>query len=211
MAGTGIYGSDGDPTVFYEDMLSKCGELYFSQGNHDLPSGDGKHQEKKLHNKNAHFKTQSLCSLNETTVKTSIGIIGGIDGTISNKAHEYKMTQDEYNNKLIKLLKKNPQILVTHDTPAIPIKYHNGNNYVGNEIIYNTVSKYKPNIHIYGHCHHPTYHNLINGVNYICADSRILIMIPNNMVSRDFLKKELMDEYIVYTSENEILDTNTVG
>ena len=122
MAGTSIFGSDGDPTIFYEDMLSKCGELYFSQGNHDLPSGDGKHREKKLHNKNAKFKSQSMCSLNETITKTSIGVIGGIDGTISNKSHDYKMTPDEYYNKLIKLLKKNPPILVTHDTPAIPVK-----------------------------------------------------------------------------------------
>ena len=204
MAGTSTFGSDGDPTTFYEDMLSKCGELYFAQGNHDLPSSDKKHREKKLHNKNAVFKTQSMCSLNETTVKTMVGVMGGIDGTISNKRHEYKMPEDEYYDKLIKLLKKNPPILVTHDTPAIPIKYPGGSNYVGNENIYKIVSKYKPKIHIYGHCHHPTYHNLINGVNYICADSRIIIMIPDNMNCQEFFKKELMEEYIIYPDENTV-------
>jgi Icc-related predicted phosphoesterase len=212
MAGTKIFGSDGDPTIFYEDILSKCGELYFAQGNHDLPSDDGKHQEKKLHNKIAKFKTQSMCSLNETIVKTTIGTIGGIDGTISNKSHNYKMSQDEYCTKLIKLLKRNPQILVTHDTPSIPLKCNDGINYVGNEKIYDIVSKYKPKIHIYGHCHHPTYHNLINGVNYICADSRILIMIPNNMNHCDYIKNELINEYIDYENDNKniSIDMNDV-
>ena len=33
MAGTWLYGTDGDPTEQYEFMLNKCGEFYFVQGN----------------------------------------------------------------------------------------------------------------------------------------------------------------------------------
>src|SRR5579872_1100551 len=36
MAGINTFGSNGDPTDYYEEMLTKCHELYFIQGNHDL-------------------------------------------------------------------------------------------------------------------------------------------------------------------------------
>ena len=60
MSGAPVFGSDGDPTKYYEYMLERCGELYFSQGNHDMPSEDGLHREKLLHNKVAKFGTDSL-------------------------------------------------------------------------------------------------------------------------------------------------------
>jgi Icc-related predicted phosphoesterase len=194
MAGAQIFGSDGDPTNYYEYMLSKCGELYFVQGNHDLPSNDGLHREKQLHNKYATFGTDNQCSLDGHVFKSSIGKIGGIDGIISDKNHDYKMGEDDYLHKLGKVLGKKPHILVTHDTPMLPIKTDKAENYVGNEKIYKLVSKSSHKIHIYGHCHHPKYYNFIEGINYICADARVIIMIPRDNYM-DFLKQELQEEY----------------
>jgi len=50
---------------------------------------------------------------------------------------------------------------------------------------------------------------LIDGVNYICADSRILIMIPNNMNYQEFFKKELETNEYKY-DESASTDTDVV-
>lgn len=196
MAGTWLYGTDGDPTEFYEYMLSKCQELFFVAGNHDKSSSDKKNREKRLSNKN-----NTQCHLDGNGITMScIGSLAGINGTISNRCHEYKFPLNLYCEKLEKILKMNPKIVITHDTPALPIK--NENNIIiktnGTDDIFNITSKYKPHIHIYGHCHHKNYHSFINETHYICADSRILILIPNKLNYVDFFKEELNDEYDIY-------------
>lgn len=205
MAGAQIFGSDGDPTEDYEYMIERCGEFYFSQGNHDLPSYDNNGREKRLRNHNSHFGNHTLCSLEESqSVDSRIGKIAGLDGIISDRKHPYKFHHKEYCQKMMKKLETHPQIFVTHDTPAIPRKYdRSDDNYVGNDMIFNKINKYKPKIHIYGHCHHPTYHNLINGVNYICADARVIILIPDNLDYQDFLHQDLEDEYVMYDYNNQ--------
>lgn len=205
MAGAQVFGSDGDPTEDYEFMIERCGEFYFSQGNHDLPSYDGDNHEKQLRNHDSHFGNQTLCSLEESkSVESRIGKIAGQDGIISDRKHPYKFHHKDYCQKMMKKLATRPRIFVTHDTPTIPVKYNgSGDNYVGNEMIFNQVNKYKPNIHIYGHCHHPTYHNLIDGVNYICTDARVIILIPDNLDYHDFLHQDLEEEYVMYDYYNQ--------
>lgn len=207
MAGAQVFGSDGDPTEDYDFMIEKCGEFYFSQGNHDLPCYEPNktNREKQLRNHDSHFGNQTLCSLEESqSVDSRIGKISGQDGIISDRRHPYKFRHTEYCQKMMKKLATRPRIYVTHDTPAIPRKYErSGDNYVGNEMIFNQIDNLKPKIHIYGHCHHPTYHNLINGVNYICADARVIILIPDNMDPQDFLHTQLEDEYVMYDYYNQ--------
>ena len=184
MAGTGVYGSDDDPTPSYEYLSKLAKEYYFVQGNHDLPCGINKGFEKKIKN-----KQNKLCMIqNGDSVKSLIGKIAGVNGIISDKKHPYKMSHDKYITYLKKGLQKKPYILMTHDTPSIK-------EYIGNADILATTQKYKPNIHLYGHCHHPTFYNVVNGVKYINLDKRIIIFIPVNEDIDQYLSEELRDIY----------------
>lgn len=167
MAGTSISGSDGDPTDAYRILAEHSKEFYFVQGNHDLPAPDNSHL--KLINQQG-----NQCNVpNGKIIKTGLGTIAGVNGIISDKRHPYKMSQDKYVKFLEKGLKgKRPDILMTHDTPAIVV---DKKEYIGSDIIKDIVAMYKPKIHIFGHCHHPTIINEINGITYINTDSRILI------------------------------------
>lgn len=203
MAGKCTLGTDGIPTEDYIFMNQKAKEFYFVQGNHDLP--DEKGLQSKLKNSNG-----ILCNIKDgTTINTSIGKIGGVNGIISDKEHPYKMSSDAYFKYLKKTLDFKPRILLTHDTPSIPMYYEkrsdeNGNKlrYIGNENIYNVVNTFKPKIHFYGHCFHPSVHNLINGVNYINLDSRVVIFIPDTLDENqviDLFKSELYERYSAKT------------
>ena len=71
MAGTLTMGTDGDPTDFYKQLLEKCKEFYFVQGNHDMPDKTNSH--KNLKNRN-----DKLCMIeNGQTINTLIGKIPG--------------------------------------------------------------------------------------------------------------------------------------
>jgi Icc-related predicted phosphoesterase len=197
MAGKCTLGTDGVPTNDYIFMNERAKEFYFVQGNHDLP--DENNIQNTLKNGSGIH-----CNIkNGTTINTSIGKIGGVNGIISDKEHPYKMSYDSYFKYLKKALQFKPRILITHDTPSIPVYYEKrlddkGNKlrYIGNVDIYKTIDSLKPKIHFYGHCYHPTFHNLIGGVNYINLDSRVIIFIPQGIENIETLfKNELSDEY----------------
>ncbi len=195
MAGPPIFGYDGDPTEDYEFMLSKAKQFYFVQGNHDLPGVHNKQD--KLKNKDGTF-----CGLrNGKRINTDVGTMAGVNGTISSKAHPYKMHEKKYLkfvSDLIKPKKTKPRILVTHETPALPFTYPNSNKpYPGNDKLFELSNHHKPCIHIYGHCHHPKYHYFMNGVHYLNVDARVLIFKPESTSMDNLLKqeKELTDLY----------------
>jgi len=168
--GRGIRGSDGDPLEAYRFIIDRSKEFYFVQGNHDLPSNN--YQELKLFNNNG-----NQCSLHNRVVTSyGVGRITGIDGTISNKRHPYKFPEEEYLEFVERQLKKRVNILVTHETPAIrdpnnPEKY-----FIGNQRLFELTTRYRPLIHIYGHCYHPTPINNQSGTFFMNVDSRILII-----------------------------------
>ena len=191
MAGENIFGSDGNPTPEYEFLNEKSKEFYFVQGNHDLPD-DNNRQDVIKNNQN------KFASIKDgKSVKTNIGKIGAINGIISNKQHRYKMSQSRYLKYLKEVLNSDVDILVTHDTPSIPIFDNNGNRYVGNEEMFKIINQYKPKIHIYGHCHHPNFYNQINGTHYINADARVIVCFPNDLeLNTDkYFRLPMMDLY----------------
>ena len=104
---------------------------------------------------------------------------------MSNKPHPYKFNKYTYVKNMNNALKEKLDIFVTYDTPAIPVKYANGDNYIGNEIIYQKVDEYKPKIHFYGHCHHPSIFNNVKNVYYVNVDALVLIFIPKIEVQKD--------------------------
>lgn len=99
----------------------------------------------------------------------NLGKIGGVNGTISNKIHPYKMSQDKYLGYLKKYIGKKIDILLTHDTPKFE-------NFVGREEIYNMVLKIKPLIYIYGHCHHKKMHSIHKNIHFLNVDGRVLVI-----------------------------------
>lgn len=185
MAGGFVRGTDGAPTPEYEFLNDRSLEFYFVQGNHDQPSKGN--AELKLRTKSG-----KQCNIKDgLTTKSLIGTIGGVNGIISDKEHTYKMSADTYHEKLKQALTKRPKILMTHDTPSITTLYENGERYIGNASIFDIVNQYKPKVHFYGHCHHPQFHNLINGVNYINLDGRVIIFVSPGKTDGLF-KKELV-------------------
>ena len=201
MAGKCVLGTDGIPTDDYIYMLKRAKEFYFVQGNHDLP--DKMNVQDTLKNSSGIY-----CKIkNGTTINTTIGKIGGVNGIISDKDHPYKMSSDAYFKYLKKALTLKPRILLTHDTPSIPVYYdkrfdEKGNKmrYIGNEEIFNVINTLKPKIHFYGHCYHPSLHNFIGGVNYINLDGRVIVFVPDNMDENDIVnlfKTELIEQYSV--------------
>lgn len=172
MWGNYISGSDGDPTSYYQEILTNSAGLYIIQGNHDLPPLNINILD------NMKNKDNTYCYLKNGVVQdTCMGKIGGVHGTISDKKHPYKMPEKDYIKHLKKLEKID--ILLTHDTPSI-IDNQTQKSLIGQYSICEAVlgNKKKPGIspkfHIYGHCHHPIV-NFHNGTVFLNADSRVLI------------------------------------
>lgn len=177
-----IFGVDGDPTQDYIFMAERAMEFYFVQGNHDLPSPDNS-QERIKNNKDKFAMIQ-----NGEKVVSVIGSIGGVNGTISEKDHPYKLYEETYIKFLDKCLNKKPEILLTHDTPKI----HGGH---GSESIYKSICNSQTKIHVYGHCHHNDFYFLNNRIHFICAEARIIIFEPVDVDCEAYTKKEITEEY----------------
>ena len=187
MAGIAKFGSDGDPTESYKYMAARAKEFHFVQGNHDLPDKNDEHLPWMIPN--------GRC------IKTSIGTIGGMNGTISEKRHPYKMPFDKYMQYIDACLKKRPRILLTHETPCLPVCYPNSQDmYVGKEELFDKVVKAKPVIHIYGHCHHPTFYNNIEGVHFLNVDARVLIIKPVGY-NENLFKSHLRNLSVVHSKK----------
>ena len=170
MAGTGRRGSDANPFETYRLLAQHAKSLYFVQGNHDLPDPLGR--ELALKNTNGTY-----CMLRDSLpIETELGKIVGVNGTISDKPHPYKKPQNQFIRLVEKALRTRPRIFLTHETPALP--KNERERHIGNAELYYLINKYKPEIHIYGHCHHPGTIKIINGVIYINADSRIILLQP---------------------------------
>ena len=170
-----IFGYDGDPTEFYEFMAQKAGQFYFVQGNHDLPPANPKRL-KSMKN-----SVGKKCYIEDAeTVMTEVGMIGGINGTVSDKKHPYKKTHEEFYRQVDHLFKRPVRIFITHETPSYELVMDDGvkRELVGQPLLYEKVVKKRPVVHIYGHCHHPRAINFLKGVYFLNVDSRILIIEP---------------------------------
>lgn len=169
MAGAMVYGSDADPTEDLLHLNDMSKEFYYVHGNHDAPTKETNEKLRQLLNREGKY-----CSLDAV----SLPMLGGVDGIISEKAHINKFPKHTYLQKLERVLKSKVHVLLTHETPCIPKYYSNGDRYIGNMELFELVNKYKPKVHMYGHCHHPEPFSLINGVQYVNLDARIIIFVP---------------------------------
>jgi Icc-related predicted phosphoesterase len=159
-------GSDGDPTDLYEYVNKNVDYFYFVQGNHDILP------EKLDRIYSLKNKDGSHCFIqNGTIIETPIGLLGGVNGTISlKKNNPHKLPEEKYMEALKRL--NGVDVVLTHDTPSFQF---DGKDLIGNKNIYNTVVDMKPKVHIYGHCHHDNHRYDKNKITFINADSRLLI------------------------------------
>jgi predicted phosphodiesterase len=218
MAGMPLYGCDGNPTDYYIYMRDKCKEFYYVQGNHDRP--DILKRDVKLRNTNGNFCNLSIGKV----VKSSIGTIAGVHGTISNRKHPYKSSEQVYLRRVSKLLKQKPDFLITHETPALPLKpeCRKYGDYIarGNQELYKLSQQHPVKGYFYGHCHHQSYNmtdkcSLKKNVKYYNVDARILIFKPTNVSIDDLLKKELCtlhfdSETAVYNDDCWTIPENSI-
>jgi len=176
-AGDGRKGTDSDPTELYNFIGENSESFYYIQGNHDLISPT------TINNNIA----------DGTIINTKIGKIGGINGIISEKKRLYCLPEKDFLGYIKKL--ENIDILLTHETPALPIldsKYKVP--CIGQQSLYSALKS--PLIHVYGHCHHTEFYHYISGIHFINADARVIIIIPNNYEGPELFLTELTDLYL---------------
>lgn len=181
MAGNGELGADADPTILYTFLKENCKMHYYVQGNHDFES----------------LSTIENNISDGSIVESSLGIIGGINGIISKKEKLYRVMEKDYFSYLSNMKNKNIKYLLTHEAPELPVvDPSTGNNCIGNKKFYQELLKYKSDlIHIYGHCNHSEFYHKISNIHFINADSRVIIIIPENYNPEEFIKKEIETLY----------------
>lgn len=179
LAGDGNRGTDADPTELYTFISEHSKFFYYVQGNHDL-----------------HSPTTANHNISDGTfITTEIGKIGGINGIISDKRRLYRLPEKEFLTHVRTLLNQNINILLTHETPALPVldsKYKTP--CIGQKSLY--IALKAPLIHVYGHCHHSEFYHYISGIHTINADARVIIVIPNNYDDNEILTASFTDLYL---------------
>lgn len=160
-------GTDDLSTQYYQQLADLAHNFYFVQGNHDMPD-----KNKVCNTLKNRDSTNCMVDLdvNIDVQKTDIGKIGGVNGIICTKSknHPYKLESSLFLKKLLKL-KDKVDVLLLHDTPK------HSENVIGNKDLWNSVKVVKPNICVYGHCHHKEVYYFVNNIHLFNVDSRIVI------------------------------------
>lgn len=134
-------------------------------------------------------------SYHQMIINTEIGKFGGINGIISDKKKLHRTPESQFLKHVQTLLNQNINILLTHDTPALPIideKYKTP--CIGQNSLYSILKG--PLIHIYGHCHHSVFYHYISGIHFINPDARVIIVTPRNCNDVDLFITFLTDLYL---------------
>lgn len=156
MAGNGTFGGNGDPYKDYVNIKNNCHSFFFIQGNHDYKNDNCKN----LQNSDGTF-----CHVDDRVENSIIGLIGGIDGIMVDECREdknkHKFREIDYSNKLRYILKKKPDILLSHQ----PIEKR----------ILEKV--YLPKFHLCGHYHIDNYVQIYDNHVMINLDGKIIEFI----------------------------------
>lgn len=165
MAGTGIIGSNGDPTTALEMASCYFKKVFFVNGNHDEPSSilQGKRNVDKS-NCHLHNRVQSV---------NSLGTIAGVDGIISRKQLLHRIPKKIYMDILHRMVASSPQWLITHEIPQIPeITNKASGDFDLRELVINSEVRF----HVFGHHSFKNFYGTIDKTTFINVDSRIICM-----------------------------------
>lgn len=164
MAGTGILGSNGDPSDALFEARDYFKMVFCVNGNHDEKS----RIEGMRNNDNSH------CHIHKRVQEiTSLGRIAGIDGIISKKKLVHRMRKQKYMDVLEQITAQPLDWLITHDIPQIPEIMTKS---VGDFDFRNHVLKSKIKFHVFGHRNFKTFSGAIDGTTFINVDSRIVCL-----------------------------------
>jgi Icc-related predicted phosphoesterase len=156
-----IKGKNGIPNY---EIYNRTKLFYFVYGNHDLVKPNITINDNMIH-------LNKLYLINNENIT-----ISGVDGIKSskNKLPGYNNKYDEIVNSV---LKHKPYIFVTHETPLINDIDYNPR-HIGNANLMNSIKKYKPTIHFFGHCHFnkPIYFD--GNTLFVNCDSRFVLILP---------------------------------
>lgn len=165
MAGTGILGSNGDPTLAIERACSYFKKVFFVNGNHDEVS----HILQGKRNSDG-----SYCHLhNRVQTIDELGIIAGVDGIISRKKLLHRTPKKDYMCILQNMVVSSPQWLLTHEIPQIPEIVNKAS---GDFDLRETVVKSQTRFHIFGHRSFKQFYGTLGNTTFINVDSRVVCM-----------------------------------
>lgn len=141
------------------------------EGNHDR---FGSNQEKE------EFKViENIYLLHKESVSIDNLNIGGISGIIGRGDKTNRVDEKEYLNNLRKLLKKDLDFLLLHETPDFP-KFE----FIGNPKIREVIEKATKSIICCGHCHwEKTLVGFENESIVMNVDSKVVILKNRNLIN----------------------------
>ncbi|BBM82949.1 metallophosphoesterase family protein [Candidatus Uabimicrobium amorphum] len=165
MAGTGILGSNGDPTRAMERASSHFKKVFFVNGNHDEVSDilQGKRNTDGSHC-HVHNRVQTIDEL---------GVIAGVDGIISRKKLLHRMPKKDYVRILQSVVASSPEWLLTHEIPQIPEIINKSS---GDFDLREIVKKSEVRFHIFGHRSFKNFYGTLGKTTFINVDSRVVCM-----------------------------------
>ncbi len=114
--------------------------------------------------------------LNETISVDKL-TISGLSGIIGRSDKNFRLRDIDYYNSITKLIKKNPDFLLTHLSPAI-----NSKQFIGDEKLTVILENGNPLISFCGHVHWDTNHPVVlaNETQVLNLDTKVYILIDKN-------------------------------
>ncbi|MDQ9021150.1 metallophosphoesterase [Acinetobacter sichuanensis] len=160
-------GSSGNPINVWQAFAQVFRQVIGIAGNHD---DFGKDLYQLAEFENIHFLDNDFIEINHLKIAGLSGIIGRVD-------KNFRLPEDEYYSSLKKLLKKQPDILLTHLSPHIQEM-----NFLGEPQLLHLLEKYAENLLFCGHSHWDTSQvvTLKNNTQILNADSKVFILINKN-------------------------------
>jgi len=159
-----VRGCDGIPEY---PLYLNTDKLFYVYGNHDIQLNK---------------EYDNIIPLDDIKVLEEGTTIMGFHGIQSSK-NKYPSQYPNYNSNVKLTLNKlkrngnNVDIIVTHETPLID-NFDMNTRRIGNKDLEIEINRYKPKVHIFGHCHFKKSHCVHNDILYINADSRFILLIP---------------------------------
>ncbi len=158
-------GDSGDPSEVWKRFSSIFGNVIGIAGNHDC-----------FENESASLnENDNVCFLENGIVKFHGLTIAGLSGIIGRKDKNYRMSEPDYLKALSELMKKDPDILLTHLSPE-------AKGFQGEPKMSSLLERSSSTTLFCGHSHWETNQPVFlkNGTGIINSDSKVFILTANN-------------------------------
>lgn len=160
-------GSSGNPFSVWQAFAQYFKQVIGIAGNHD-DFGSDLHRLKLIEN---------VCFLENGIFQLDGLKIAGLSGIIGRTDKNFRLEEQFYLSSFEKLLKQQPDIVLTHLSP-----YIEENNFLGEFKLTKKLEKYTHNLLFCGHSHWDTQQSVVlkNNNQVLNADSKVFILINTN-------------------------------